>query len=371
MATEPVCVCVEDIKKIAEEKLSKSARVYYNSGANYENTYKDNRKAFGRYKIRPKYMRDVSNRSMATTILGHRVDCPIGVSPVAMCRLAHPDGEVAVARACAKLGRCFILSTMATAGLEEIGEMAPDCLRWFQIHILRDRNLLVQLVQRAERAGFTALVLTVDCPVYGRRHAEMRNDFNLPSTYKPGVLEGLRSRAGMSEEEREAGLTKFLNNLFTSAATWDDLRWLKTITKLPVVAKGITTGEGAREALRAGADAILVSNHGGRELDCVAATIDALPEVVEAVGDRCEVYLDGGVRSGLDALKAIAMGARAVFVGRPILWGLAHAGEEGAEKVLQILGDELSTDMALAGSSSIREISRDMVVHKSYYSSKL
>ncbi|XP_046339316.2 2-Hydroxyacid oxidase 1-like [Haliotis rufescens] len=369
MATEPVCV--EDFQKIAEAKLSKSVREYYNSGANYENTYKDNRKAFGRYKIRPKYMRDVSNRSMATTILGQRVDCPIGVSPVAMCRLAHPDGEVAVARACAKLGRCFMLSTMATAGLDEIEEKAADCLRWFQIHIQTDRDLQIQLVQNAERAGFKALALTVDCQVYGRRHAEMRSGFILPAKHKLGVLEGLKSRTGMSDEERKGGWSNFLNNFFSSSATWDDLRWLKTITKLPVIAKGVITGEGAREALAAGADAIVVSNHGGRELDCVPATMDALREVVEVVGDRCEIYLDGGVRSGLDALKAIAMGARAVFVGRPILWGLAHAGGEGAEKVLQILGDELNTGMALAGASKISEISRDMVVHKSYYSSKL
>ncbi|XP_071081055.1 2-Hydroxyacid oxidase 1-like [Haliotis cracherodii] len=369
MATDPVCI--EDFKKIAEAKLSKYVREYYNSGANNEDTYRDNTDAFGRYKIRPKYMRDVSNRSMATTILGQRVDCPIGVSSVAMCRLAHPEGEVAVARACARLGRCFTLSTSATTGLEEIGEKVPDCLRWFQIHILSDRNMLTRLVRKAEDAGFSALALTVDSHVHGRRHAEMRNHFTLPAPYKLGVLEGLKSRDGMSDEEREGGWSKFVNKLFSSSATWDDLRWLKTITKLPVIAKGIVTGEGAREAVEAGADAVWVSNHGGRELDCVPATMDALREVVEAVGDRCEVYLDGGVRSGLDALKAIAMGARAVFVGRPILWGLAHTGCEGAEKVLQILGDELNTGMALAGASKISEISRDMVVHKSYYSSML
>ncbi|XP_067680143.1 2-Hydroxyacid oxidase 1-like [Haliotis asinina] len=369
MATK--LVCVEDFKKIAEANLSKYVREYYNSGANYEDTYGDNTAAFGRYKIRPKYMRDVSSRSMATTILGQRVDCPIGVSPVAMCRLAHPDGEVAVARACARLGRCFTLSTSATAGLEEIGEKVPDCLRWFQIHIITDRNMLIQLVRKAERAGYTALALTVDCHVHGRRHAEMRNHFTLPAPYKLGVLEGLKSRDGMTEEEREGGWSKFVNSLFCSSATWEDLRWLKTITRLPVVAKGIVTGEGAREAVEAGADAVWVSNHGGRELDCVPATIDALREVVVAVRDRCEVYLDGGVRSGLDALKAIAMGARAVFVGRPILWGLTHAGEEGAKRVLQILGDELNTGMALAGASKVSEISGDMVVHKSYYSCKL
>ncbi|XP_070181239.1 2-Hydroxyacid oxidase 1-like isoform X2 [Littorina saxatilis] len=344
-------VCVGDYEQYAEHNLPNAVRQYFNSGANYEQTYADNVAAFKRYRFRPRYMRDMSERNLTTSLLGHDVTSPIGVSPMSMCRLAHPDGEVALAKACESEGSCFCLSMAATSSVEEVGQAAPGCTRWFQVHVLKDRDMMRRMVQRAQRAGFTALVLTVDCAVHGKRYKDLRNQFSLPPHLKLSNFEEELKRAksvvatGQSKEE----WGRFVNQAFSPAHTWQDIQWLKSVSHLPVVAKGVVTAWDALEAVQHGADAVWVSNHGGRELDCLPATIDALTEVCQAVGDKTEVYLDGGVRSGLDILKALSRGARAVYCGRPALWGLAKDGEAGTSDVLQILKEELSVGMALAG----------------------
>ncbi|XP_076464465.1 2-Hydroxyacid oxidase 1-like [Babylonia areolata] len=363
-------VCVGDYEEFAEKSLPKWVRDYFNSGANYEQTYADNVAAFSRYKFRPKYMVDVSERQTSTTVLGQKVDSPIGVSPMAMCRLAHPDGEIGLAKACEAEGLCFTLSMCASASVEEVGQAAPDCTRWFQVHVLHDRQMMQRMITRAERAGFTALALTVDCAVHGRRHKEKRNQFSMPPHLKLGNFEEeiKRMQSVISIEKSSQDWGRFVNQAFSSAHTWQDIQWLKSISPLPVVAKGVLTGTDAVTALNHGADAIWVSNHGGRELDCLPATMDALGEVCEAVKGQAEVYLDGGVRSGLDVLKALARGARAVFCGRPTLWGLAHDGQQGAQHVLKILKEELDIGMALAGVTDLQRVPKDIVVHQSFYS---
>ncbi|XP_076464837.1 2-Hydroxyacid oxidase 1-like [Babylonia areolata] len=363
-------VCVADYEEFAEKSLPKSVLGYFNSGAFYEQTYADNVAAFRRYKFRPKYMVDVSERQTSTTVLGQKVDSPIGVCPMGMCRLAHPDGEIGLAKACEAEGLCFTLSMSASASVEEVGQAAPDSTRWFQVHMLRDRQMMQRMITRAERAGFTALALTVDCPVHAVRYREEWNQFSTPSHLIPSMFEDelKRMRSVSSTGKSSKDWCGFVNAAFSPAHTWQDIQWLKSISPLPVVAKGVMTGTDAVTALNHGADAIWVSNHGGRELDCLPATMDALGEVCEAVKGQAEVYLDGGVRSGLDVLKALARGARAVFCGRPTLWGLAHNGQQGAQHLLKILKEELDVGMALAGVTDIQRVPRDLVVHQSFYS---
>ncbi|KAL8611134.1 hypothetical protein ACOMHN_064424 [Nucella lapillus] len=363
-------VCVADYERYAEATLPRMVREYFNSGATYEHTYHDNVEAFKRYKFRPQYMRDVSELQMCTSLLGQKVSSPLGVSPMAMCRLAHPDGEVALAKACQEEQACCTLSMTASASVEEIGQQAPGCTRWFQVHVLRDRQLMQRMIARAERAGFKAVVLTVDCPVHGRRYKDMRNQFSLPPHLNVANFEEelKRTQSVISTEKSRDRWGQFIDQAFSPAHTWEDVQWLKSVTPLPIVAKGVLTGSDAVLALKHGADAIWVSNHGGRELDYLPATMDAVGEVCEAVQGQTEVYVDGGVRSGLDVLKALSRGARAVFCGRPAMWGLTHSGQKGAQHVLNILREELSNAMGLAGVTDVENVPRDIVVHQSFYS---
>ncbi|XP_022091121.1 hydroxyacid oxidase 1-like [Acanthaster planci] len=353
MALTPVCV--EDFEQYLKASVSDFFWEYYRSGAQDEQTLRDNPLAFQRYRLRPRCLRDVSQRDTSTSILGHRLAFPVGVSPTAAHCFAHKDGEVATARGVSSVGSAMILSMWSNRTLEDVAaSVPPDTPLLLQLTILRDRSRVEAAIRRAEAAGFKALVVTVDEPMLGKRNYDNGKEVDLTGIKFPQVL---RSDEQFSRDQIQ----------FSDSRTWNDILRLKELTSLPFVLKGILTAEDAVEAVRHGAAGILVSNHGGRQLDGVPATIDVLAEIVNAVrGSGVEVYLDGGVRKGTDVLKALALGARAVFIGRPALWGLAYDGANGVEKVLGILKEELSLAMALSGCSSVADITSDLIAVPSY-----
>jgi isopentenyl diphosphate isomerase/L-lactate dehydrogenase-like FMN-dependent dehydrogenase len=326
-------VNVRDYERLADEKLDANAHAYINGGAGDEVTLRDNLAAFERRKLRPRVLADVGSVSAATTVLGTEIALPVLIAPVAIQRLAHPNGEEAVGRAAAAAGTIMCLSSVATCTPREL----PAGERWFQVYVWRDRKKTEAAIEEAVESGFSALVLTVDVPILGQRERDVRVGFEVP--------EHLTVQGDMFGEA------------FDATVTWSDLEWLAGYG-LPVVIKGILTAEDAVLACQHGAAAIVVSNHGGRQLDGVPASLDALEEVVRAVDGRAEVLLDGGVRRGTDVLKALALGARAVMIGRPVLWGLAAAGEEGVADVLRMLQEEIELGLALLGCTSPAEVGR-------------
>jgi 4-hydroxymandelate oxidase len=351
---------LQEYEDLAIERLEPTALDYYRSGAGDEVTLRANRAAFERIRLRPRVLVDVSALSLETTALGTPISMPVMVAPTAYHCLACAEGERDTARGAGAVGTLMAASTLATRTLEEIAEAATGPL-WFQLYVYKDRRVSETLIRRAEAAGYRALALTVDTPRLGRRERDVRNGFGLPAHLRmanfadPSMSDVLPLTPGVSGLEAVAG------RLLDQSLTWGALVWLKSVTSLPIVVKGILTAEDARLAVEHGAAGIIVSNHGGRQLDGVLATIEALPEVVEAVAGRCEVYLDGGVRRGVDVLKALALGARGVFVGRPVLWGLAVDGAAGVERVLTLLRDELELAMALAGRPTVASIDRSLV----------
>ncbi|KZC06632.1 Peroxisomal (S)-2-hydroxy-acid oxidase GLO5 [Dufourea novaeangliae] len=360
-------VCVEDYEIHAQKNLPPTVRDYYNSGAGEQFSLKLNTEAFRKFRIRPRFLRDVSKRDISTTILGEKISMPLGVAPTAMQRMAHPDGECANARAAEGAGTIYTLSTIATSSIEEVAKAAPKGIKWFQLYIYTDRNVTLSLVQRAERAGFKALVLTVDAPLFGDRRADIRNKFTLPSHLRLGNFDGVLSN-GVNTTKTGSSLNEYVASLFDASLSWDDIKWLRSVTSLPIVLKGVLTPQDAVLAIEHGAKAIIVSNHGARQVDSIPASIEALPEIVKAVNGRIEVYLDGGVRQGIDVFKALALGAKMVFVGRPMLWGLSHAGENGARRVLELFRKEIDLAFALTGCRTVSEVTENMVKHESYYS---
>lgn len=328
--TQPAPVVnLDDVEKEARKKLKKSAFDYYRSGATNEYTLRENDRAFQRILIRPRVLaNDVSQRSISTTVLGIPISFPVCVAPTAMQKMANEMGEIANARACQAEATIMTLSTISTTSLEDVARATPNSAKFFQLYIYKNRYLTRQLVKRAEQAGYRALVLTVDTPFMGQRYADERNQFTLPPNLRmanfPKDQEESNRIQKVSSNEPSSGLTEYTSQLFDQSLTWKDVDWLKSITRLPIITKGIMTPEDALLALEHGVDAILVSNHGGRQLDTVPATIDVLPDIINVVRGRCEVYLDGGIRRGTDIFKAIALGARAVFIGRPMVYGLAY-----------------------------------------------
>jgi len=284
---------------------------------------------------------------------------PILVAPTAFHGLVHPDGETGTARGAAAAGTIMVVSAIATRTIEEIAA-AVAAPRWFQLYVWKDREVTAELVKRAARAGYRAICLTVDTPLLGRREKDERNSFTLP----PGIgIANVRPAGldGMPDSEHGSAFAKYVKEMLDPAVTWRDLVWLRSLTSLPIVVKGIMTMEDAKIAVEHGVEGIVVSNHGGRQLDSTPATLDVLPEIVEAVRGRAEVFMDGGIRRGTDVLKALALGARAVLVGRSPLWGLALGGAEGVHAVLEHLRREFALAMALSGRSSLGQIDRSMV----------
>jgi 4-hydroxymandelate oxidase len=344
---------VADYARAAAAKLPKDVCDYYCGGALDEITLRENTAGWERLKLYYRVLAGVGERDLTTTVLGQRISMPIVVAPTAFHKLACKTGEIATARAAKKARTLFILSSLSNTAMEAVFAEAVSP-RWFQLYIYKDRGITRELVQRAEAAGADAIVLTVDAPGLGTRERDSRNNFRLPEGLAVENLTPLGK--GTMPAVAGSGLAAYVRENFKSDLGFDDLDWLCGATRLPVVVKGVCRGDDARRAAEHGAKAIVVSNHGGRQLDTAPATCEVLPDVVEAVGDRCEIYVDGGIRRGSDVLKAIAVGARAVLVGRPILWGLAVAGENGAANVLEILRRELDEAMLLCGCTTLSDI---------------
>lgn len=341
-------ISLDDFERDAAEALSPMVHGYYAGGAGDEDTLRENRAAFGRVRLRPRVLRRVGEISTDTTVLGTQVRMPVLVAPMAFQRLAHPEGELATARGAAGVGALMVTSTLASSSLEEVAGAASGPL-WFQLYVYRDRDVTRRLVERAHAAGYRALVLTVDTPVLGNREREVRTGFRLPDTLPIGNLAG-EGHHRLPGEEGASGLALYAHRLLDPDLTWEDVAWLRSISPMPVVVKGVVHPDDARLAVEAGVAGIVVSNHGGRQLDGAVATLDALPEVAAVAAPRgVEVYLDGGVRRGVDVVRALALGARAVLVGRPVLWGLALEGADGVQRVLELLQDEFRRALALCG----------------------
>jgi 4-hydroxymandelate oxidase len=350
---------VDEFEQAARAVLPTPSYDYYRSGADEERTLRANRRAFRRYQLWYRVLVDVSRRTLATTVLGTEVAMPILVAPTAYHQLAHPEGEVATARGTAAAGSLMVVSTLATRSLEDVAAVPGP--KWFQLYVHRDRGLTRSLVDRAVAAGYRALVVTVDTPVLGRRLAAERSNFVLP----PGLhMANLKEAAQAVAPEGGLALASYVASRHDASLTWRDIEWLRSLSSLPVVLKGVVRGDDARLATECGAAGIIVSNHGARQLDGSPATIEALPEVVEAVGamrNPPEVLMDGGIRWGTDILKALALGARAILLGRPILWGLTVGGAAGVQRMIELMAGELSRSMALAGCASVTAIDRGLV----------
>ncbi|MFB2979457.1 alpha-hydroxy acid oxidase [Microseira sp. BLCC-F43] len=352
-----------EYETLAKQHLSQMALDYYASGAWDEITLRDNRAAFERYKLRPRMLVDVSQRDLTTKILGQTLPLPILIAPMAFQCLAHPEGEIATAKAAAKLGSTMVLSTLATKSIEEVASVSqnPNSRLWFQLYVHRDRGLTKALVERAYKAGYQALCLTVDAPVLGKRERDMRNQFALPPGMELANLAAL-SDLEIAYKPGESGLFAYFLEQLNPALTWKDLEWLQSLSPLPLVVKGILRGDDAVRAVECGAKGVIVSNHGGRQLDSAIASIDALSEIVAAVGNKADILVDGGIRRGTDILKALALGAKAVLLGRPILWGLAVGGEPGVQHIIELLRDELDLAMALSGCANLGDIDSSLVI---------
>jgi 4-hydroxymandelate oxidase len=346
--TELIPVNVADYERLAEQTLEPSVFGYIAGGANDEWTLRENVGAFGRWVLRPRVLVDVDNVTTGTTVLGTAASMPVLVAPTAFQRLAHPDGEAATASAAAAVGTVFCQSTVSSLRPRELAASVPAGLRWFQLYWPRDREHTRELVDEVAASGYSALVLTVDLPHVGVRERDLRTAFQVPDELP------LPNVSSSDFDRSETGL----GGVVDRTLTWRDLEWLRGVSSLPLVVKGVLTAEDARLACEHGAAGVVVSNHGGRQLDGVSATLDALPEVVEAVDGRADVLLDGGVRRGTDVLKALALGARATLVGRAPLYGLAAAGEDGVRHVLELLRDELLVGLALLGCASPEAVTR-------------
>ncbi|KAL5217632.1 hypothetical protein ABZP36_018316 [Zizania latifolia] len=331
---------------------------YYASGAEDEWTLKENREAFSRILFRPRVLIDVSKIDMTTTVLGFKISMPIMIAPSAMQKMAHPEGEYATARASSAAGTIMTLSSWATSSVEEVASTGPG-IRFFQLYVYKDRNVVGQLVRRAERAGFKAIALTVDTPRLGRREADIKNRFVLPPYLTLKNFEGLN--LGKMDKSNDSGLASYVAGQIDRTLSWKDVKWLQSITSLPILVKGVITAEDARLAVHSGVAGIIVSNHGARQLDYVPATISALEEVVTAAQGRIPVYLDGGVRRGTDVFKALALGAAGVFIGRPVVFALAAEGEAGVRNVLRMMRDEFELTLALSGCTSLADITRSHI----------
>ena len=349
-------VTLADHELHARTQLDDNAWAYFSGGAADEISLRANRTAWDALPLWPRVLRPLAGGHTRVPLLGRTLAHPILIAPVAFQRLAHPDGELAMAYAAAALGAGVVLSTQASVSLESVAQaVLPDPGRgplWFQLYLQPDRGFTQALVQRAEAAGYEALVLTVDAPTSGVRDRERRAGFRLPPGVGPVNLAGLQAPAS---PPLSPGQSTLFDGLLHHAPTWDDIAWLQSITRLPVLLKGVLHPADARQAVSVGAAGLIVSNHGGRTLDTAPATATALPRVVQALGGAVPVLVDGGIRRGTDVLKAMALGASAVLVGRPAVWGLANAGAAGVAHVLRLLRDELEVAMALTGCATLAE----------------
>jgi len=349
-------VSVSDLQAIAIRRMEPMAREFIEGAAADEISLRWNREAYDRIRLNPRVLRDVAKVDTRVKVLGLELPFPILLAPTALHKLVHPEGELATVRGAGAAQAAMTLSTMSSVTLEEVAHAANGPL-WFQLYVQKDKGFTAELVQRAEAAGYKALVVTVDTPVGGARNRQERAKFHLPSGVEMANLRGLPTEGGHKlDTEKDAFM-----NILPERLTWKDIEWLQSLTKLPVLIKGVLNADDAVLAVKQGLAGILVSNHGARNLDTVPATIDALPRITDKVGGQLAVLVDGGVRRGTDVLKALALGANAVLVGRPIFYGLSAAGAEGVQQMLGILRHELELALALTGRATIAEIDRSVL----------
>jgi L-lactate dehydrogenase (cytochrome) len=372
---------VADLRAIAQRRLPRGVFDYIDGGAEDERTMAANMAVFAGVTFRPRVLRDVGDVDPSTTLLRRPLPLPLVLAPTGFTRIADPDGELAVARAAARAGLPYTLSTLGTRSIEEVAE-ASGGPKWFQVYVWRDRGLVKEMIDRAATAGYDALVLTVDTAVLGRRERDVRRGFSLPPKVGLGTLvdgavhpgwtwrflrsepirfANVRDDMGVGDGSTAVTLSEYVNTQFDPGLSWRDVEWMRSMWDGPLVVKGIQTVDDARLAAEAGVEAIALSNHGGRQLDSAPATLDLVAPVADAVGDRLEVICDGGVRRGSDIVKAVALGARACMAGRAYLYGLGAAGERGVDHVLGLLDADVRRTMALIGASTVDELGRELI----------
>jgi 4-hydroxymandelate oxidase len=351
---------LESLEPLARDRLDPMLFDYIAGGADDEWTLAENRVAWSRIQLLPRMLRGVDDRRLETTVLGTSISFPVLVPPMGFHGLCHDDAEIATARAAAAEGTIFCASTVSNRSLEEIAA-AADGPRWFQLYVYRDKGITRSLVERAAASGYSALCLTVDTPLAGARERDRRNSLRMPAHLELGNFPPSHSKQHHHGTGPGSSLAQYIAAQWDPGLTWADVEWLRSIAPMPVVVKGVLASQDAILAVEHGASAVIVSNHGGRQLDSVPASITVLPRVSDAVAGRAEVLVDGGVRRGTDVLKALALGARAVLVGRPVLWGLTLDGEDGVRAVLRHLRGEIDLAMALAGCRTVEDISRELI----------
>jgi isopentenyl diphosphate isomerase/L-lactate dehydrogenase-like FMN-dependent dehydrogenase len=357
-------LAVEELEERARGVLPLPAYIYVAGGAGAEDTMRANREAFRRWRIVPRFLRDVSRRDLAITLLGRRLPAPVLLAPIGVQGMLHAEAELAVARAARSLGIPMILSNVSSTPLEAVADMLGDSPGWFQLYWPRDPALAASFVQRAERAGYSAIVVTLDTYLLGWRERDLQQAW-LPFAHGQGIANYLTDpvfRAALPvppEQGLPAAVRHFLAVVSNAALTWNDLAWLREQTRLPILLKGILHPDDARRAAKSGIEGIIVSNHGGRQVDGAVASLDALPAIADAVAGRTAILFDGCIRRGADVFKALALGAQAVLLGRPYCWGLAVGGEQGVRDVLLNLLADFELTLGLAGCASCAEVNRD------------
>ncbi|GEK47726.1 alpha-hydroxy-acid oxidizing enzyme [Bisbaumannia pacifica] len=380
----PTITCIDDLQRLARRRVPRMFYDYVDSGAWTESTYRANGDDFAAIGLRQRVMVDMSDRRLASEMLGERVSLPLALAPTGLTGMQHADGEILAARAAEAFGVPFTLSTMSICSIEDVAEHTSRPF-WFQLYVMRDRDFIGRLIDRAKAAGCSALVLTADLQILGQRHKDIINGLTVPPRPTPRNLLDLATKwrwclgmartrrrtfgnlAGHVQDATDLGeLAKWTAGQFDPSLSWDDVAWIKERWGGKLVIKGILEPEDAEQAVAAGADAIVVSNHGGRQLDGASSSIRALPAIVAAVGSRCEVHLDGGIRSGQDLLKALALGAKGAYIGRAFLYGLGALGQEGVEECLRIIHKELDTTLALCGLRDIHDVDTRILRPGSY-----
>ncbi len=381
----PVVTNIEDLRRLHARRAPRMFYDYADSGSWTEGTYRANEADFRAIKLRQRVAVNIDNRSVATTMIGRKVAMPVALAPVGMTGMQHADGEILAARAAEKFGIPFTLSTMSICSIEDVAE-ATTAPFWFQLYVMRDRDFSGRLIDRAKKAGCDALVVTLDLQVLGQRHKDIKNGLSAPPKLTvPNILNMMTKPAwcmGMLRTKRRdfrnivghvkgvenmASLSAWTNQQFDPTLNWDDLKWIKDRWGGKIVLKGILDAEDAELAVKSGADAIVVSNHGGRQLDGAPSSVAALPAIVDAVGSRTEVWLDSGIRSGQDVLKAVALGAKGTMIGRAFVYGLGAMGEAGVTKALEIIRKELDTTMGFCGKTDIRDVDTGILVDPRIY----
>ncbi len=372
---------IADLKKLARRRVPKMFFDYADSGAWTESTYRANESDFAKIKLRQRVLVDMTDRSLATTMIGQNVAMPVALSPTGLAGMQHADGEILAAQAAQEFGVPFTLSTMSICSIEDVAAATKKPF-WFQLYVMKDRDFVRNLIERAKAAGCSALVLTLDLQILGQRHKDLRNGLSAPPKFTPKHIWQMMTRPqwclGMLATQRRtfrniAGHAKGVSDLsslsswtaeqFDPKLNWDDVEWIKKLWGGPLILKGILDEEDALMAAKTGADAIIVSNHGGRQLDGAPSSISMLPRIVDTVGDKVEIHLDGGIRSGQDVLKAVALGAKGTYIGRPFLYGLGAMGKAGVTKALEIIAREADVTMALCGKRRITDVDAS-ILHK-------